>query len=174
MSFTVVPEDAARQLADPGSQEACPHCGQHAFWRNGSYGRHLLLLGSCRVQCWRCQTCGRTHSRLPERGDPPAAHASLAGNPDVPVSAGRQPACGLRQLGTAGLFRESHQPVAGCAAAAGGGAVGYDREATRVVLLDETWLPLEGWPQPVAVVLDSEGQPRGAGFQFHRCQNRQE
>ena len=43
-----------------------------------------------------------------------------------------------------------------------------------VVLLDETWLSLEGWPQPVAVVLDSEGQPRGAGFQFHRCQNRQE
>ena len=29
-----------------------------------------------------------------------------------------------------------------------------------VVLMDETWLPLEGWKQPVAVVLDSEGQPR--------------
>ena len=29
-----------------------------------------------------------------------------------------------------------------------------------VVLLDETWLPLEGRPQPVAVVLDSEGRPR--------------
>ncbi|MCY3659691.1 MAG: hypothetical protein OXG36_11830 [Caldilineaceae bacterium] len=28
-----------------------------------------------------------------------------------------------------------------------------------VVLLDETWLPLEGRRQPVAMVLDSEGRP---------------
>ena len=38
-----------------------------------------------------------------------------------------------------------------------------------VVLLDETWLPLEGRQQPVAVVLDTEGPaprpaPHGAGF----------
>ena len=66
MSFTVVPEDPARQLADPGPPEACPHCGRRAFWRNGSYERHLLLLGPCRVQRWRCQSCGCTHSRPPE------------------------------------------------------------------------------------------------------------
>ena len=29
----------------------------------------------------------------------------------------------------------------------------------RVVLLDETWLPLEGRQQPVAVVLNTAGQP---------------
>ncbi|MCY3661083.1 MAG: hypothetical protein OXG36_18930 [Caldilineaceae bacterium] len=66
MSFTVVPEDAARQLADPGPPEACPHCGRRVFWRNGSYERRLLLLGPCRVQRGRCQSCGRTHSRPPE------------------------------------------------------------------------------------------------------------
>ena len=56
MSFTVVPEDTARQLADPGPPEACPHCGRRTFWRNGCYERHLLLLSPC-------QSCGRTHSR---------------------------------------------------------------------------------------------------------------
>ena len=66
MSFTVVSEEAARQLADPGPPEACPHCGRRAFWRNGCYERHLLLLGPCRVQRWRCQSCRRTHARLPE------------------------------------------------------------------------------------------------------------
>ena len=66
MSFIVVPEDPARQLADPGPPEACPHCGRCAFWRNGSYERHLLLLGPCRVQRGRCQSCGHTHARPPE------------------------------------------------------------------------------------------------------------
>ncbi|MYC63621.1 MAG: hypothetical protein F4X16_12475 [Caldilineaceae bacterium SB0661_bin_34] len=47
MSFTVVPEEPARQLADPGSPEACPHCGRRTFWRNGCYERHLLLLVCC-------------------------------------------------------------------------------------------------------------------------------
>ena len=62
MSFTVIPEEPACQLADPGPPEACPHCGQRAFWRNGSYERHRLLLGPCRVQRWRCQHGGRTRS----------------------------------------------------------------------------------------------------------------
>ena len=66
MSFTVVPEEPARQLADPGPPEACPHCGRRAFWRNGCYERHRLLPGPCRVPRWRCQSCGRTHSRPPE------------------------------------------------------------------------------------------------------------
>ena len=59
MSFTVAAEDPARQLADPGPPAACPYCGQRAFWRNGCHERHLLLLGPCRVQRWRCQGCGR-------------------------------------------------------------------------------------------------------------------
>ena len=42
MSFTVVPEDPARQLADPGPPEACPYCGRRVFWLNGSYEHHLL------------------------------------------------------------------------------------------------------------------------------------
>ena len=38
----------------------------------------------------------------------------------------------------------------------------WDATAKRpgMVLLDETWLPLEGRQQPVVVVLDTEGQPR--------------
>ncbi|MXZ23253.1 MAG: IS1 family transposase [Caldilineaceae bacterium SB0665_bin_21] len=66
MSFTVVPEDPARQLADPGPPEACPYCGKRASWRNGCYERHRLPLDPCRVQRWRCQTCGRTHSPSPD------------------------------------------------------------------------------------------------------------
>ena len=95
MSFTVVPEETARQLADPGPPEACPYCGQRAFWRNGSYERHRLLLGPCRVQRRQAEAPWDTTAKLP-----------------------------------------------------------------GVVLLDETWLPLEGRQQPVAVVLDTEGQPR--------------
>jgi len=43
-----------------------------------------------------------------------------------------------------------------------------------VVLLDETWLTLEGQQQPVAVVLDTEGQPRdlrrtGPDFDWTAC-----
>lgn len=38
-----------------------------------------------------------------------------------------------------------------------------------MVLLDETWLPLEGRTQPVAVVLDPEGQPGPVRLKSQGC-----
>ena len=160
MSFTVVPEDAARQLADPGPPEACPHCGQRVFWRNGSYERRLLLLGPCRVQRWRCQSCGRTHSRLPEGVTGPQRtrpwQAILMRLYVLGVSL-RATCASLELLGCfvspASLWRDVQRLQA---------EAPWDTTAKLpgVVLVDETWLPLAGHKQPVAVVLDREGRPR--------------
>ena len=160
MSFTVVPEEAARQLADPGPPEACPHCGRRAFWRNGSYERHLLLLGPCRVPRWRCQSGGRTHARPPEgvtrQPRTRSWQATLMRLYVLGVSL-RATCASLELLGCfvspASLWRDVQRLQA---------EAPWDSAAKLpgVVLLDETWLPLEGRPQPVAVVLDSEGRPR--------------
>ena len=159
MSFTVVPEEAARQLADPGPPEACPHCGRRAFWRNGSYERHRLLLGPCRVQRWRCQSCGRTHSRPPEgvtrQQRTRSWQATLMRLYVLGVSL-RATCASLEVLGCfvspTSLWRDVRRQT----------EVPWDTTAKLpgVVLLDETWLPLEGRQQPVAVVLDREGRPR--------------
>ena len=65
------------------------------------------------------------------RSDPLAAHAALAGDPDEPVRARRQPARDRGQPGGPGLLRQPRQLVAGCAAVAGGGTLGHDGEAAR-------------------------------------------
>ena len=160
MSFTVVPEEPARQLADPGPPEACPHCGRRAFWRNGSDARHRLLLGPCRVQRWRCQSCGRTHSRPPEgvtrQPRTRSWQATLMRLYVLGVSL-RATAASLELLGCfvspASLWRDVQRRQA---------EAPWDTTAQLpgVVLLDETWLSLEGRKQPVAVVLDREGRPR--------------
>jgi len=160
MSFTVVPEEAARQLADPGPPEACPHCGRRAFWRNGSYERHLLLLGPCRVQRWRCQSCGRTHSRPPEgvtRQQRTRSWQETLMRLYVLGVSLRATCASLEVLGCfvspASLWRDVQRLQA---------EAPWDSAAKLpgVVLLDETWLPLEGRPQPVAVVLDTASRPR--------------
>ena len=160
MSFTVVHEEPARQLADPAPPEACPHRGRRTFWRNGYYERHLLLLGPCRVQRWRCQSCGRTHSRLPDgvtgQQRTRSWQAILMRLYVLGVSL-RATAASLELLGCfvspASLWRDVQRLHA---------EAPWDATAKLpgVVLLDETWLPLEGRQQPVVVVLDSEGQPR--------------
>ena len=169
MSFTVASEDPARQLADPGPPEACPYCGPRAFWRNGCYERHRLLLGSCRVQRWRCRSCGRTHSRLPEGVTRPQRtrswQAMLMRLYVLGVSL-RATAASLELLGCfvspTSLWRDVQRLQA---------ETPWDTTANLpgVVLVDETWLPLEGRRQPVAVVLDTAGRLRdlrrtGSGF----------
>ena len=171
MSFTVAPEDPARQLADPGPPEACPYCGRRAFWRNGCYERHLLLLGPCRVQRWRCQICGRTHSRLPEgvaRQQRTRSWQETLMRLYVLGVRLRATAASLELRGCfvspASLWRDVQRLQA---------AAPWDTTAKLpgVVLVDETWLPLEGRRQPVAVVLDSAGRLRdlrrtGSGFDW--------
>ena len=160
MSFTVVPEDPARQLADPGPPEACPHCGRRAFWRNGFYERHLLLLGPCRVQRWRCQSCGRTHSRPPEdvtRQQRTRSWQAILMRLYVLGVSLRATCASLEVLGCfvspTSLWRDVQRLQA---------EAPWDSAAKLpgVVLLDETWLPLEGRQQPVVVVLDTDGRPR--------------
>ncbi|MCY3659109.1 MAG: hypothetical protein OXG36_08820, partial [Caldilineaceae bacterium] len=145
MSFTVVPEDPARQLADPGPPEACPHCGRRVFWRNGCYERHLLLLGPCRPP--------EDVTRQPRTRSWQATLMRLYG---LGVSL-RATAASLEVLGCfvspASLWRDVQRLQA---------EAPWDSTAKLpgMVLLDETWLPLEGRQQPVAVVLDREGRPR--------------
>ena len=145
MSFTVVLEDPARQLADPGPPEACPHCGRRAFWRNGCYERHLLLLGPCRPP--------EDVTRQPRTRSWQATLMRLYG---LGVSL-RATAASLEVLGCfvspASLWRDVQRLQA---------EAPWDSTAKLpgMVLLDETWLPLEGRQQPVAVVLDREGRPR--------------
>ena len=152
MSVTVVPEDAARQLADPGPPEACPHCGRSTFWRNGCYERHLLLLGPC-----RCHSCGRTHARLPEgvtRQQRTRSWQAILMRLYVLGVSLRATAASLEILGCfvspASLWRDVQRLHA---------EAPWDATAKLpgVVLLDETWLPLEGRQQPVVVVLDHRG-----------------
>ena len=163
--FTVVPDDPARQLADPGPPEACPHCGRRAFWRNGCYERHLLL-GSC-----RCQSCGRTHARLPEgvtrqqRTRP--WQETLMRLYLLGVSL-RATCAGLELLGCFVSHVSLWRDVQRLQAEAPWDSAG---QLPGVVLVDETWLPLEGRKQPVAVVLDPEGRPcdlrrTGPGFDW--------
>ncbi len=47
---------------DPGS---CPHGGACAWRRNGTYPRHLIVLGRLRVQRWQCKACRGSTSPLP-------------------------------------------------------------------------------------------------------------
>ena len=87
MSFTVVPDDPARQLADPGPPEACPHCGRRACWRNGLLRAPSAPAGPLPRAVLRCQSCW--------------------------------------------VLREPRQPVAGRAAAAGGGPLGLGGATAR-------------------------------------------
>ena len=159
MSFTVVPEEAARPLADPGPPEACPHCGRRAFWRNGSYARHRRRLGPCRVQRWRCRSCGRTHARPPEgvtRQPRPRPWPEILIRLYVLGVSLRATAARLELLGCfvspVSLWRDVQRRQA---------EAPWDTTAKRpgVVLVDETWLPLEDRKQSVAVVLDRAVQP---------------
>ena len=47
---------------DPGP---CPHCGARAWRRNGTYPRHLVVLGALDVQRWQCKACLGSASPLP-------------------------------------------------------------------------------------------------------------
>ena len=121
MSFTIVPEEPARQLADSGPPEACPYCGQRAFWRNGCQQR---------TRSWQAILMRLYVLGVSLRAT--AASLELLGCFVSPTS----------------LWRDLQQWQA---------EAPWDTTAKQLGVV--TWLPLEGRLQPVAVVLDTEGQP---------------
>ena len=50
MGFILIPADPERQRALPEPPTACPHCGACVWRRNGTYSRHLVVLGRLQVQ----------------------------------------------------------------------------------------------------------------------------
>ena len=121
------------------------------------------------MQRLRCQSCGRTHSR------PPEGVTRQQGTRSWQDTLIRLYVLGISLCATCARLE-----LLGCFVS----PVSLWRDVQRlqaeapwnttaklpgVVLLDETWLPLEGRQQPVAVVLDTEipapcGAGRGAGF----------
>ena len=65
MDFILAPADPERQRALPETPAACPHCGARAWRRNGTYARHLVVLGRLQVQRWQCKVCHGSASPLP-------------------------------------------------------------------------------------------------------------
>ena len=65
MDFILAPADPERQRALPDDPGACPHCGACAWRRNGTYPRHLVVLGRLCIQRWQCKTCLGSASPLP-------------------------------------------------------------------------------------------------------------
>lgn len=162
MSFTVASEDPARQLADPGPPEACPYCGQRAFWRNGCYERHLLLLGPRRVRCWRVTPSGGREWVRPQLWQRTRSWQALLMRLYVLGVSLRATAASLEFLGCfvspTSLWRDVQRLQA---------EAPWDTTANLpgVVLVDETWRP------PVAVVLDTAGRlcdlrRTGSGFDW--------
>ena len=65
MDFIPAPADPERQRALPDAPGACPRCGARAWRRNGTYPRHLVVLGRLRIQRWQCKACRGSASPLP-------------------------------------------------------------------------------------------------------------
>ena len=65
MDFILAPVDPERQRALPDDPGACPRCGACAWRRNGTYPRHLVVLGRLCVQRWQCKACLGSVSPLP-------------------------------------------------------------------------------------------------------------
>ncbi len=57
MDFILMSADPEGQRALPEDPGACSHCGASAWRRNGTYPRHLVVLGRLSVQRWQCKVC---------------------------------------------------------------------------------------------------------------------
>ncbi len=158
MDFILAPAHPERQRALPDDPGSCPHCGACAWRRNGTYPRHLVVLGRLRVQRWQCKACRGSASPLP---------------PDV---TSRQRPQTFREL-VADLyvycvsFRGLSRLLALLGCGVGAATLWRDVQAVAPGLMpdpqaalpswvevDETWLPLGGVKRPVAVVLGPRGE----------------
>ena len=171
MDFILAPADPERQRALPDDPGACPHCGACAWRRNGTYPRHLVVLGRLCMQRWQCQACLGSASPLPpdvtSRQRPQTFRELVT---DLYVHCVRLR--GLSRLlallgcgvGAATLWRDVQ-------AVAPGLAPDPQAKLSPWVEVDETWLSIGGAKRPVAVVLGPEGERldlrlRGPGFDW--------
>ena len=158
MDFILAPADPERQRALPETPAACPHCGARAWRRNGTYARHLVVLGRLQVQRWQCKVCHGSASPLPpdvtSRQRPQTFRELVA---DLYVhSAGfrglsrilARLGCGV---GAATLWRDVQ-------AVAPGRLLDPQAALPAWVEVDETWLSIGGEKRPVAVVLGPQGE----------------
>ena len=152
------PADPECQRTLPDDPGACLHGGACTWRRNGTYPRHLVVLGRLRVQRWPCKACLGSASPLPpdvtSRQRPQTFRelvtdlyvhcVSLRGLSRLLVLLG----CGA---GAATLWRDVQAVAPGLAP---------DPQAALPswVEVDETWLPLGGVKRPVAVVLGPKGE----------------
>ena len=149
MDFILLPADSERQRALPEDPGACPQCGACAWRRNGTYPRHLVVLGRLSVQRWQCKACGGSASPLPpdvnSRQRPQTFRALVADLYVYSVS--------LRDLSRILGLR-------GCGV--GPSTLWRDLQAVAPrkpwVEVDETWLSIGGEKRPVAVVLGPKGE----------------
>ena len=158
MDFIPAPADPERQRALPDNPGACPRCGACAWRRNGTYPRHLVILGRLRVQRWQCKACGGSASPLPpdvtSRPRPQTFRelvaelygscVSLRGLSRLLALLG----CGV---GAATLWRD-------VPAGAPGRAPDPQAALPPWGEVDETWLSLGGAKRPGAGVLGPEGE----------------
>ena len=167
-----MPADPERQRALPEDPGPCPHCGARAWRRNGTYPRHLVVLGVLNVQRWQCKACLGSASPLPpgvtSRQRPQTFRALVA---DLYVHSVRFRAlarilallgCGV---GAATLWRDVQ-------AVAPGREPDPQAPLPAWVEVDETWLPIGGAKRPVAVVLGPQGERlnlrlSGPGFDWN-------
>ena len=165
MDFILMPADPERQRALPEDPGPCPHCGACAWRRNGTYPRHLVVLGRLSVQRWQCKACGGSASPLPpdvtSRQRPQTFRELVA---DLYVSAvslrGLARILGLLGcgVGPATLWRDVQAVAPG--RAPDPEAALHDPQTKRKpwVEVDETWLSIGGEKRPVAVVLGPGGE----------------
>ena len=158
MDFILVPADPERQRALPEDPGACPHGGARAWRRNGTYPRHLVVLGRLSVQRWQGKVCGGSASPLPPDvtarqrpqtfrelvADLYVYSVSLRGLSRLLALLG----CGV---GAATRWRDIQ-------AVAPGRAPDPEAALEPWVEVDETWLPVGGEKRPVAVVLGPQGE----------------
>ena len=141
-SWTSVPAPAhpERQRALPDDPGACPHCGACAWRRNGTYPRHLVVLGRLRIQRWQCKACLGSASPLP----PDVSCVSFRGLSHLLSLLG----CGV---GAVTPWRDVQSVAPGL-------APDPQADLRSWVEVDETWLSLGGVKRPVAVVLGPQGE----------------
>ena len=158
MDFILAPADPERQRALPDDPGACPHCGACAWRRNGTYPRHLVVLGRLCVQRWQCKACLGSASPLPPdvtAHQRPQTFRELVADLYVHCVSVRDLSRLLARLGcgvgAATLWRDVQ-------AVAPGRAPDPQTKLPSWVEVDETWLSIGGVKRPVAVVLGPEGE----------------